>query len=75
MIGEFYSVTVVVHHGLWEMLRLMRLLSFISNTGVDLRLFKFKASLKIKKHYTLALFHFLLLKSRVIPSIPITPQS
>ena len=45
---------------------------FISNTGVDLRLFKFKASLKIKN--TLHFSHVSLF-ALVIPSIPINPQS
>ena len=49
---------------------------FISNTGVDLRLFKFKASLKIKnKVLHFSLVSLLALKSIGILSIPITPQS
>ena len=48
---------------------------FISNTGVDLRLFKFKASLKIKKILHFSLVSLFALKSMVIPSTPITPQS
>ena len=48
---------------------------FISNTGVDLRLFKFKASLKIKKilHFSLVSFFALYQQFILLPNLEKLP--